>query len=222
MRSVLSLFMMFLLVPVTWSAPPTITAPSEVTGDVSAFVTIRAVATGSKWIRYQPIDGGLSVFPSDLLSDKTVTVVVAAKEGRYHVLAYTGNEDGGADVIVTVIIGKSTKLPTKPPTNPPVTDPPPQPVIKATFLIGRKNGPADQSYIDVLRNSAWDDLVKSGHKVKEMTLDEIVSIYKVPSGTPVPFVVTLQETVNGSKVIVGPVALPTTSDGIKDLVKGVQ
>ena len=87
-----------------WAAPPALTLPPEIPGEPVAFVEVRAKTDG-KWVRYVTLDAGLAVFPSSLLSDKTVTVVVAAKPGRYRILAYTGNDDGGAEAITTLVIG---------------------------------------------------------------------------------------------------------------------
>lgn len=202
-----------------WAAPPALTLPPEIPGEPVAFVEVRAKTDG-KWVRYVTLDAGLAVFPSSLLSDKTVTVVVAAKPGRYRILAYTGNDDGGAEAITTLVIGGATQPPPDKPVDPPPPDKPP-PATKGYFLIVRPDGPASPDFTAVLANPAWDELRKAGHAVKEKTLAETVPIYKPPAGTTLPFVVTLSQT-SPSKVLAGPVELPTTADGIRELAKGVK
>ena len=65
----------------------------QISGKVSQFITVDAKLSGDI-VRYYPIDSGLSVFPSDLLAQKTVTVVVGSKVGNYRILAYTAKLDG--------------------------------------------------------------------------------------------------------------------------------
>ena len=88
------------------AAPPVVTVPETVAGEVGAFVPVRAAVTGAKVVKFVPLDGGLNLFPADLLADKTATVVTSAKPGRYRVLCYSGNGDGPSEpVTTTVVIG---------------------------------------------------------------------------------------------------------------------
>lgn len=99
------------------AAPPVVTVPAEVAGDVGQFVAVRATVTEAKVVKFVPLDSGLNVFPADLLSDKTATVVTAGKSGRYRVLCYSGNVDGPSDpVTVIVVIGGAAPIvdPVKP------------------------------------------------------------------------------------------------------------
>lgn len=90
---------------VAQAAPPVVTLPAEVTGEVSAFVVVKAKVEGdTKGVRYVALDSGLSIFPSDLLSDKNALVVVAGRPGRYKVLAYSGNADGPSEPAYTVLL----------------------------------------------------------------------------------------------------------------------
>lgn len=220
--------MAILLVVQSWASAqvPTITAPAEITGEVSAFVIVKAETKNANWVRYVPLDPGLSVFPSDLLADRTVTVVVASKAGRYRVLAYTGNDEGGAQAIVTLVIGKVETPGKEPPkTDPPIepgVDPPAKPAGKVFFLIVRADGPATQDYARIMADPAWDAHRKAGIIVKDKTFSESKAIYTAPSGTTLPYVVTLSSGETESKVIAGPVPLPTTSAGIADLAKGIK
>jgi hypothetical protein len=87
------------------AAPGSVTLPAEVKGDVGAFVVIVAQTDG-KAVRFVPLDGGLSVFPSELLNNRKVTVVVASKPGRYRILAYSAaGDEPGEPAFTTVIIG---------------------------------------------------------------------------------------------------------------------
>ncbi len=104
-------------------------------------------------------------------------------------------------------------------TKPPVT-PPPSPTTSLFFLIVRPNGPASPEFVSILANPAWDDLRKLGHTVKDRTLDELGPLYRIPTGTTLPCVVTLAVGADGrSTVVRGPVDLPTTSDAIRRLAE---
>ena len=85
------------------AAPPTISLPEKISGNVAEFIVVRADTDGQTVV-YFPIDDGLQVFPSELLADRKATVVTAAKAGRYRLLAYTGNQDGPSKPAVTVIV----------------------------------------------------------------------------------------------------------------------
>lgn len=202
-----------------WAAPPALTLPPEIPGEPVAFVEVRAKTDG-KWVRYVTLDAGLAVFPSSLLSDKTVTVVVAAKPGRYRILAYTGNDDGGAEAITTLVIGGATQPPPDKPVDPPPPDKPP-PATKGYFLVVRPNGPASPEFAAAMALPEWDELRKAGHLVKDMTLDEAMRFYKPPALTKLPFVVTLSQT-SPAKVLTGPVDSPTTGADVLKLKEGVK
>ncbi len=100
---------------VAQAAPPVVTLPPEVTGDVAAFVVVKATVKDGKSAKFVPIDSGLSVFPAGLLADPFATVVVGQKAGRYRILCYSGNADGPSEpVMVTVVIGGAKPEPDKP------------------------------------------------------------------------------------------------------------
>lgn len=111
--------------------------PPEIRGEVAGFVTVTATTEG-KLVRFLPLDGGLNVFPSNLLADPKSTVVSAAVPGRYRLLAYSSVADVPTPpAITTIIIGQ-----VKP-------DPGPQPDQLATALKGiygglQEPGQADQ------------------------------------------------------------------------------
>lgn len=132
-----------------------------------------------------------------------------------------------ADVVRVSIQIVEVQCPQPPPgtePKPPVDPKPPADGSKVYFLIVRPSGAATQEFERVMQNPAWDEHRKAGRLVKDKTLAEAERIYSPPSGTTLPFVVTLRvnEAFTESKVIAGPVALPTTTDGIRDLAKGLK
>ena len=75
------------------------------------FVTISTSLSGDI-VKYVTLDAGLSVFPSELLADKKKTVVVAAKNGVYKILAYTAKDNIPSDpVIINLIISDNDNPP---------------------------------------------------------------------------------------------------------------
>jgi hypothetical protein len=108
------------------SPKPEILLPDTVPAQAGVFVPITAVTAGET-VKFVALDPGLSVFPSNLLSDKKTTVVVAIKEGRYRVLAYTSiNNQPSNPAYTTVVVGDVGPIP--PPVPPPGPGPmPPTP-----------------------------------------------------------------------------------------------
>jgi len=198
------------------AAPPVVTVPAEVTGEVAAFVTVKAAVTDAKAVKFVPLDSGLSVFPSGLLSDPTVTVVVAQQAGRFRILCYSGNADGPSEpAVTTVVIGGATA---------PVIDPKePDPVVPPTtslyFAVVRPNGPVAPATAAALRLPAWDSLRAAGHLMKDFEVGKLPTGVPVPS--TVPAVVTLKRNADGTTwtVLDGSKPLPTSNDQVKDLLK---
>lgn len=101
----------------------------------------------------------------------------------------------------------------------------PKPIAgKVYFLIVRPSGAATQEFERNMLLPAWAELRSAGHLVKDKAFDQLGGIYSPPSGTTLPFVVTLRinEGNTESKVIAGPVPLPATNDGIRELAKGIK
>ena len=67
--------------------------PKEVQGDIGQFVTVKPTALDGGGVEYMTLDPGLSIFPSSLLTDKSVLVFTSPKAGRYRLLAYTAKGD---------------------------------------------------------------------------------------------------------------------------------
>lgn len=143
-----------LLLPLflAFSQQPELLLPDTVKADVGAFVPITAVTKGEV-VRFVSLDPGLNVFPSNLLSDKKSTVVLATKNGKYRVLAYTSiNNVATAPAFTTVIIGNNPDPNPNP--NPP-TPIPPEPDVKDPFaesLRGIYGGLQEKDKADSAKN----------------------------------------------------------------------
>jgi len=218
MRHVSFALACLLAAAVATAAPPVVTVPAEVAGDVSAFVVVKAEVKDGKSAKFVPIDSGLSVFPSGLLSDPMVTVVVGQKPGRYRILCYSGNADGPSEpVVVTVVIGGG---------GPPVVDPvkpdPPKPDKPAPaevfyFAVVGAAGPVLPAVATSLKLPAWDELRKAGHVVNYVPVNELSD--GLPRPGMLPVVMVLKK--DGSKwVDTGSnKPLPTTDEQIRSLIK---
>lgn len=192
LASVLVLFSPFLSSSLL-AAPPTVDVPAEVSGAKGAFIVVTAVTDG-KNAQFFPIDAGLNVFPANLLTDPKTTVVTAAEDGVYRLLVYSGNADGASlPKLVFVKVGTATAPPPKP------KDPPTLPPTGSLyFVIVRPNGPALESFTQMMALPEWNHLRRSGHLFKDKTLDEAVALgVKLPAGTALPCVAILRERVGG-------------------------
>lgn len=100
-------------------------------------------------------------------------------------------------------------------------DPPTQPT-GLYFMLVRSDGAADPSFTRIVRDPAWSKLKDAGHKVKDFGVSDLNRLGVVlPSGSPLPCVVTLYDDGRTSRIVRGPIALPTTSDAILGLPQGV-
>lgn len=89
--------------------------PAEVRGEPGQFVRVTA-DTDAKHVRWVVLDGGLNLFPPELLRDSRTAVMTAGKPGRYRLLAYTAFLKGGDAVptgpaVCTVVVGKADPTP---------------------------------------------------------------------------------------------------------------
>jgi hypothetical protein len=194
------------------AAPPVVTLPSEVPGEVAAFVVVQAKVDGAKAVKFLPLDAGLSVFPSGLLSDQTVTVVVAQRPGRYRVLAYAGNADGASEpVTTTVVIGGAVQ--------PPPIDPPPVTGGKKFFLIVRAPGPIQPAFEKVLNLPAWKDLKNQGHLMKDVPANELPMNVKMPPVLPSLLAFSVAADGKSMSSVGDPQPVPQSDDAIRGLIK---
>lgn len=209
-----------------FAEPPKVTLPAKVEGQSFA---VLSAETDGKAVEYVPLDKGLEFFPAQLLRDSKVAVVFGPK-GSYRVLAYSGNADGPSKpAYTTVVLGGAAPPapgpgPNPPPTDPPVTPPAPAPGAKLYFLVVRPDGPASPAYTRTMQLPAWLVLRASGHMVKDFTVSEAAKFNLPAPGVAAPYVVTLRLSADGSASTVArdAVPLPSTSEGILELPKGVR
>lgn len=112
---------LILLTPALCLAGPEIKLPAEVKAQPGAFAVVKA-ETECKMVRWYTPDAGLSLFPSELLSDKRTAVVVAQQVGKYRLVAYTAAGDEPSEPAVCLLIVGNPPPPV-PPTPPPPSDP---------------------------------------------------------------------------------------------------
>ena len=103
MRRVCALLFLLAATTMATAAPPTVTAPEKVFGEVGDWVSVQ-VTTDGQGVKFVPLDAGLKLFPANKLKNANETLAFAARAGRYRVLVYTGGADGPSEpVIVTVV-----------------------------------------------------------------------------------------------------------------------
>lgn len=104
----------------------TITLPGEVSGSVSAFISVNAQTDGDT-VKWLALDPGLNVFPAELLRSTKSTVVSASKAGRYRLICWTAKGDVPSDAAHTVIIVGTPGPDPGPDPDPDPPDPPDPP-----------------------------------------------------------------------------------------------
>lgn len=62
MRAKVALLCVLAAAVVAQAAPPVVTVPAEVAGDVGSFVAVRASVTDAKVVKFVPVDPGLNVY----------------------------------------------------------------------------------------------------------------------------------------------------------------
>lgn len=206
---------------VALAAPPVVKVPDSVPGEVSAFVVVRAEVKDGKGAKFVPLDAGLSVFPPGLLSDPDVTVVVAAKAGKYRLLVYSGNQDGASDPAYTTVVIGGGGAPiggNPPPVKPDEPKDPPAEGGKFFFVLVRPDGPVPPAVAASVRLGAWDEVRKGGHQMKDYPVSELPKGIERPA--TLPAVVVLRVAADGkSSSAVKTVPLPTTDEAVKELLK---
>jgi len=219
MRGPLALLSVFAAVALATASPPVVTLPAEIRGDASAFVVVKpSEVKDADAVKFVPLDAGLSVFPGDLLTDKKVTVVVAAKAGRYRLLAYAGNKDGASEpALTTLVIGGATvPPPVDPPKDPPVVTP-----TKLHFMVVRPNGPIAPSTEAAMNLSAWSEVKAAGHTYSDLPFDALPESAKLKfTGQPLPFLLTWEH--KGGQIVLTerPAGkMPTTDTDLRGLLK---
>jgi len=197
-------------------AGPPLKIPSDLK-PVAGYVRFTPETT-AKSVVYIPLDAAYP-FPSEELKDprRFILPVIGLKDATYRFAAVGTLDDEQTVAFFSVTIGKGGTAPVDPP-----TDPAPTPNAKFMFLIIRPDGPAAPEFVEAMKNGEWANHRKAGRLVKDMTLTESIGVYKVPAGTTIPMVVTLKIVDDKSTVASGPIPLPTTSEGIKNLEQGAK
>lgn len=218
----LSAFLILMLGGWAVAAPPVVTAPAEVKGEPSTFVTVRAEVKDATAVKFVPLDGGLSVFPADLLTTKVATVVVASKAGKYRILCYAGNADGASDpVFITLVIGDVPPV-VAPPKYPP-TDPVVPPTTKKHFMFVRPSGVGIPKAIeDAMNLPAWAEVKAAGHSYADLPFNDLPESARTQfAGQPLPFLLTWEVSGNTIKLPAGAKAQPAplTNDAVRGLLK---
>ena len=135
-----------------------LTLPMQVTGEVGAFIRVRAT-TDCKTVKWLAMDPGLNVFPADLLKNSLSTVVIGGKPGVYRLLAYTAWGDEPSNPAITMVIVTAPVDPTPGPgPNPPTPNPPtPAPGQISVLIVDNVDDygkPEYQPYLETLNSSA--------------------------------------------------------------------
>lgn len=199
------------------AAPPKLEIPAELkpTGD---YVTHKP-KTDAVSIVYVGLSG-VDAFPSDFLKDSRDFILptrgIPAGTYKFSAIGASATGEQSRQDFAVVIGGKPGT---------PITDPPPvtQPTGNLYFLVIREDGPASPSFTKVWSMKEWESLAFMGHEVKDKPFtDAMVSLaalgITMPDRTTLPCVMTLKN----KKLVAGPVALPTTGDGILQLAKAVK
>lgn len=209
-----------------WSAPPSIEIPSQLkpTGQYVDYKP-KTDAVSITYVGLSGVDG----FPSGVLKDPNhfFLPIAGMKDGEYKFAAVASSATGEQKrVDFSVIVGKGGVVEPLPMPNPDASKPPPDIAPKPTvyyMMIVRPDGPASKEFTKIMEMSAWGELRKLGHTVKDRTLTEALSLgLPIPQGTTIPAVWLLEEVGTKSTVKAGPVSLPSTAEGILALPKTVK
>lgn len=220
MRVPLALLAVCSAIAASQAAPPVVTVPAEVHGDVGAFVAVRAEVTEATVVKFVPLDGGLNVFPADLLSDKTATVVTSAKGGRFKLLCYSGNADGPSEpVTVTVVIG------TPKPDTPDPVEPEPTPVTKAenvAVVIVEESRERTPGQAAVINSAEFEQFITAGGHVRFVVDKDDAAAKRngyLIYAKEFPTALVFDQTKGGKPLAVFP--LPDSGSELVNKVKGV-
>lgn len=198
-------------IPVRWTVTPL---------DAYGLVDVFPVGTKPVFIMHGDVRAKEHTLPDGA---KSAIQVWGVSKGRI-LLQADGVKDNQIVTLVKVTIdvdGPQAPIPPPDKPDPPIEPPPPTKPTKVTYLIVRPDGPANPDFVAVMGNAAWDKHKAAGRIVKEMTLTESLPIYKAPTGTVIPYVVTISVTGTDSKIIAGPIPLPTDAAGIDKLAEGL-
>lgn len=115
---------------------PKVEFPAQFSGRVGQYVVVKPSKLEGKTVKYFPLSPGLEVFPSELLSDKTATVVSSVLPGRFTLIAYTALGDIPSDpASIEIVIGNPSPNPVPPMPNPPAPTPNEDPLLESLLPI---------------------------------------------------------------------------------------
>lgn len=205
------------------AAPPALEIPAEVR-PVQGYARV-GPKTDAVSVTYVALDG-LFPFPSEELKDprRFVLPTTGVRAGRYRYVAVAASKDGEqATAEFVVVVGDAPNLPPITPGPQPEPTPPDSPA-SYYFLVVRADGPADPAFTAAMGLPAWAELRKKGHQYKDKTVSAAAAdlALALPPGTTLPCVVTLSTAGGVSKIVRGPVPLPTTDAGVAALPEGVK
>jgi hypothetical protein len=190
------------------------------------------VETSGKWVKYRPITQGLEVFPSELLKDPKRVLVSASEAKQYQILAYTGNDEGGADTVITVTFVHSPPNPPTPPIptpdppgptppgpNPPI---PPAPVVVegAWVIVVEETSLRTPAIAQILGETRfWKELPVAGvrfyDKDNEAAIRNKYDVMARQTGLPLPVMMVVDR--NGK--LIKAKTLPLDTTGVRAFVK---
>lgn len=213
------------------------TVPQRLTPEVSFYIEsevplliygsrngmVRAVdeGPGPQTVKSRWIDAP-EVFQKRKFTGKHIYSIEPLKDGDVEIFIQAVGVASADDIDRRTVQIAGVSQDPKPPTKP--TDPPTKPVDPPTkptsyyFMAIRPNGAASQDFAKLMALPAWAELRKAGHRVKDKTVSEAAAFgVTLPDGTTLPAIVTLAEDAESSWVVRGPVAAPTTDEGIRKL-----
>ena len=222
MRCIYAAAVCLLAAAAALAAPPALGIPPEVK-PVQGYARV-SPKTDAVSVVYVALDG-LFPFPSEELKDarRFVLPTTGVKAGRYRYVAVAASKGGEqATAEFVVVVGDAPNLPPITPGPQPEPKPPDSPA-SYYFLVVRADGPADPAFTAAMGLPAWGELRKKGHQFKDKTVSAAADLaLALPPGTALPCVVTLSTAGGVSKIVRGPVALPTTDAGVAALPEGVK
>lgn len=184
-------------------------------------------ATGTAGLTIIPVGAAEVIVPLQGESTIAKHPIPAGVKG---VIAVAGTGKGEVSLVADGVVGDeivtllSYRVSVNTAAQPPPVDPPVDPPAKKGtpyLFVVRPDGPAQQSFVKVMSDPAWDEHRKAGIMVRDATLTESQSVISLPSGTTLPCVTALLIAEDGKsfKIVAQPVALPTDSPSLKKLAE---
>lgn len=213
--------------PVVLSLPDVVRAP------VGIPVKVKATTNGVM-VRWLAKDDGLAMIDGELLKDSTLTQVWANYPGQYRLLAYTSLNDVLSDPVQCLVVvhgaqppPQPTPVPPQPEPIPPEPEPTPPPTLAAHLWVVTVDNVAkrDAATTRVLTDMQLDASIRAaGHQFKKInsTIPEaqkFMPMMQANGGIPVVVIMDADKVEhNWLNQAPADLKLPTTSQGLKDLI----